>query len=198
MKTILAALLIGTIANGLSACTDHGDVAARNEADAGTSDTVGDGVDVGTSRFASGPDFRLPFTTRIPADMTADTVDTGEGWVVRIRAAFDGEPMNAAALHVGVLPDATNTPDARAWARALAAGVARGGRQAVPDPDWADTRYDLTGERLGMVAVDRHAGRWFYVLVAYPPALSDRMAPRVDLILDRWRWRDDGRPLRAP
>lgn len=181
----------------LSACSNgDGGHAARPDTKQATIHIEGNPEHLTLQRFTPDASFPLPFETYVPADMTADTVDTGRGAVVRIRAAFGDRPVNAAALHIAALPPDTDAAEAELWASALADGVARDELYQEREPAWGRAMHRLEGERAGFVALDTHAGRWFYVLAAYPPEYADGMGPRIEAILDEWRWLDTGEPLR--
>lgn len=196
METVIVRYATIILIAALTACSDNGP-AERPETREGEIRVEGQAQPMTFNRFRPGEAFALPFETYVPADMTAATADSGQGAVVVIRAAFDSTPVDAAAIHIATLPAGTRQADALATARALAAGVARGEAVRAEPPAWARALHRLEGDRLGFVALGEHAGRWFYVLVAYPPEYADGMAPRVDAILAAWRWRDDGSPLRA-
>lgn len=196
METVIARFIAIALATALVACSDGGPT-ERHATREGEIHIEGRTQAMTFHRFRPGEAFALPFETYVPADMAAATADSGQGAVVVIRAAFDGTPVDAAAIHIATLPAGTRQADALATARALAAGVARGGAVRAEPPAWARALHRLEGDRLGYVALGEHAGRWFYVLAAYPPEYADGMAPRVDAILAAWRWRDDGTPLRG-
>ena len=191
-----ATTFAATVLAALAACSDAGPK-ERPETREGEIRVEGQTQPMTFHRFRPGEAFALPFETYVPADMTAATADSGQGAVVVIRAAFDGTPVDAAAIHIATLPEDTRQADALATVRALAAGVARGESVRAEPPAWARALHRLEGDRLGFVALGEHADRWFYVLVAYPPEYADGMAPRVDAMLEAWRWRDDGTPLRG-
>lgn len=181
-----AVLLLALVA---SACS-QGD-APRPDSKESTILIEGQTERITLERFRPADSFPLRFETYIPADMTADTVDTGRGEVVRIRAAFGGEPVSGAAVHIATLPPGTDAAEAGMWASSLADGVARDELYQEDDPAWGHAIHRLEGERAGFVALDEHEGTWFYVLAAYPPEYGDGMPPRIEVILDEWRWTDE-------
>lgn len=58
-----------------------------------------------------------------------------------------------------------------------------------------DSRGTLREPLAGWVALGRHAGRWFHLVVQYPASLEEWFVPRADRILDAWRWTDRDAPL---
>jgi hypothetical protein len=133
--------------------------------------------------------FPVGFGTVVPADMTVDFVSTGQGDAVRFEAAFAGIRRPDAALSFTVLPQGTDTADARRRVTAVAAGLGARPRE-LADGDWAMERYGLQGDTVGFLALGEHRAHWFYFLAQYPPEFGDGMGPRIDLILRRWRWAD--------
>lgn len=140
--------------------------------------------------------FPLAFSTFVPGDIETDFISTGESDVIRFEAAFAGIPREDAALLFIVPLVTADAAATRQWVAevALEQGAVR---QSAPNLPWAVEEYRLQGEMVGFIALGEHAGRWFYFQASYPPEFAEGMGPRLDLIFRRWRWGDDGTPLRG-
>lgn len=136
------------------------------------------------------PDFALPFDTRVPEGMGVETVTMGERDVARFTL---GEPPARSTLIVTALASRRKTvADARGVAREFAEAMGTV-TEADAAPAWALVGFQAegVGGRTGTVWLGRHGRRFFTVATDLAPGAADGMAPRVDFILDRWRWLDD-------
>ncbi len=131
--------------------------------------------------------FPLQFSTYVPADMTVSVSEVGAS--LELIAAFGGVRSERARVEISVLSESARPEEVvedLAWTF--------GGLEAPARHAWAEREYVFVGNYLGWLALAEHEGRWFYILVRYPPEYADGMAPRVALVLEQWRWRD-GEPL---
>lgn len=144
--------------------------------------------------FRAPEGFPLGFSTYVPGDVDADVLSSGEGDAVRFTARFGGVPNEAALLSVHFPTEERSADDAQRRVREIAAS--HGAPERVSDGafSWALEEYRFqTRDRVGRVALGRHAGRYFEVIVAYPPEMGDGFAPRAHRILGEWRWEDGSR-----
>jgi hypothetical protein len=147
--------------------------------------------------FRSPLGYPLGFSTVVPEDMVVEFVSSGEGDAVRIEAAFGGVRRSDVLLSFVTLPEGTDVADARQAAGEIArmnGGTEETDRARFP---WADMVFRLGQETAGFIALGEHRDRWFYFLASYPPEFGDGMGPRIDLILRRWTWADDGTGLQG-
>jgi hypothetical protein len=145
--------------------------------------------------FRSPLAFPLGFETVIPADMGVDLASSGEADVVRFVAAFGGERRPDVSLTFAVLPAGVEAEEARSNIAALARMLGATER-TEQIPPWATRAYDAVADTAAFLTLGQHRDHWFYLLARYPVEYGDGMAPRIDLILRRWVWLDDGTPLR--
>lgn len=162
----------------------------------GTPDTIP------LQRYESDPGAPLPFTTYLPAGIREDTVIGGREYAVK----FVSEQDPRAWVHVFVHPPEQTEGGAREDIRAVAESYGVPGVGEVEPSQrypWTAAEYrfrsrgTVTPPLAGSVALGRHAGRFFHVIVQYPVEFGDGFLPRARLILDEWRWRDTGQPLAA-
>ena len=180
----------------------------RPDDDTALADTIfieGEPVPVALERFDH-PE--LPFTTAFPEGDFRKTVErTGDAVSVRFSANFGGTP----SPHVYATFLFPEAPDFAALREAVEDTLAaRGWRLTDQDrPEaalacpWAEAGYtyeDPTADELttGYACLARHAGRPFALLTHLPVVYTEGLGPRLDLLLERFRWRDDGTPLREP
>lgn len=140
----------------------------------------------------------LPFTTYYPQDMIAETTMRGKDKVVHFIANSGGKRNNKAALHVFFFRQGVTQK--AAYAAMRTAVTSRGIRNPRPlvkrQFPWSLREYSLTGrERGGWIGLGSHKGRYFYTLLEYPIEYEEGLWPRVEQILEEWRWRDTGRGL---
>jgi hypothetical protein len=140
--------------------------------------------------------FPLGFRTVVPADMRVQYASSGEGDAVRFEAAFGGVHRPEALLSFTVLPEGLESEEARGRVQEIAAAMGAV-RAESAGPPWALDSYRLAGEHAGFLALGEHREFWFYFLASYPPEFGDGLSPRIDLILRRWFWADDGTRLGA-
>lgn len=140
-------------------------------------------------------DFPIPFSTYVPEDMVAQASSSGEGESIRFIANFGGQLIEDAFMNAFFFPAGTTESEAIERAREVAGATSADPQRAASFP-WALEVYELGGaDRFGSVAVGEHAGRYFYLITSYPPEFGDGMGPRLDRILEEWRWGDTGAPL---
>lgn len=153
--------------------------------------------------FETPAEFPLQFSTYLPAGIsarpfTAD-LDTAS---VRFSARFTPDTDPNVYMHLLVYPPdeplieleemvlsfiESREPLDREYAR-------------IDPPAWAEDAWSFrygSGDRryVGSIAFGEHAGRPFSIIVHYPPEYGDGFPPRVRLILDQWRWENDGTML---
>lgn len=168
-------------------------------------------------RLVRSPDgFPLPFSTYVPDDMDAefDAIETGH--IANFPARFGGVRNDRARMTFHVYPAGTPPERARTDLAAYLSGLypddtpltrdAAYERATPVEPAsryaWAqdESRYHVPGGAPGLVISGRagsaeHAGHVFYFLIEFPAEYGDGMGPRVEAILDEWRWADTGGPL---
>jgi hypothetical protein len=160
--------------------------------------------------------FPLPFSTYVPEDMDAefDAIETGH--IVNFPARFGGQRTDRARLTIHAYPPGTSVDQAQTELAAYLSGLfpddtplTRGAQyeQATPvEPasryPWAteESRYRVPGDQPGTVLTGRagvssHGNRVFFFIIEYPAEFADGMGPRVEAILDEWRWEDTGEAL---
>ena len=133
--------------------------------------------------------FPLPFTTRLPADLEAESLASGEGDAIRFTIA--GLPETV--LNVFVPADASMTARAAAdYAAALGATA-----PLANPPVWSRASFSAFTDDAYFVTVHftHHADRPVFVSTRYPGDAADGMAPRFGYVIDRIRWSDTGRLL---
>jgi len=157
--------------------------------------------------------FTLHFTTYVPEDMETEFSEEVEGGVVHFRAAFGGVRTERARLTVQIHPEGTIVEQAQQQLAAYLSGlypddtpVQRDAQYeaAVPvEPadryPWArdESRFRVPAEMPNMILVGRaglgtHGERVFHYIIEYPQEFAEGMEPRVQVILDEWRWTDTG------
>ena len=198
------ALLVGTFLF-LAACGREGDApAARQTPPATRSATIqveGETDTVTVQSYESPPDAPLAFSTSLPAGMRPEAVaETGSA------VKFISEADPRAWVHVFIHPPEQPEDQAREDVRAVAESYGVPGVGEVEPSErypWAiaEFRFRSRGTTAptlaGSVALGRHAGRFFHIIVQYPVEFGDGFVPRAQRILDEWRWRDTGEPLTA-
>lgn len=141
--------------------------------------------------------FQPYFYTYAPQDMTSEQVSSDEGTGWRFNARFGGVENPEAFVLVFFYPETTTAESARSTID----GVLRGRTRATEAPGsrrypWAEQEYLYRGTTrggqplVGSVALGRHAGRFFHVVVEYPAEFGDGFGPRAHRILSEWRWAD--------
>lgn len=145
------------------------------------------------------------FSTYLPPELQAQPAPgakaVAEG--VRFTARFGGVAMPQAYLELLPLPAGTTGAQAQvALKRAAPNSVLRhrGGRAEMRFA-WAEAERDIAlrspggGRITGVAALARHGTRWVRVVLQHPPEMAGGLQPRADLVLEHWRWADDGRGL---
>jgi hypothetical protein len=141
--------------------------------------------------------FPLPFYTYHPEDIVAGTVTAGEvGQTVRFTANMGGVLNDDAFVELYVLPEGMSEEDARVLVRENAQDIGST-RQADENRfSWSlEEHLFESPEFLGMYALGSHGGRFFQIMIAYPPEYGDGFGPRAQLILNEWHWADTGAAL---
>jgi hypothetical protein len=150
--------------------------------------------------------FDVPFSTYLPRGLNVDFNSRGDSAAVRFTAAFGGRPVRNAYMHILMYPPGTTRLVARGDAMAFLRGGApwRNEGQPADPPPWALEAYTYayTGDggayHVGRVVLGRHGSRYFHVVTHYPAEYGDGLGPRLNRILEHWRWEDTGRMLTAP
>jgi hypothetical protein len=140
----------------------------------------------------------LPFTAYYPQDMIAETATSKKGTVVRFIANSGGKRNDKAALHIFFFRQGVTQKDAYATMRAAVTsqGIRNPRPLVKPQFPWSLREYSLSAqERGGLAALGSHKGRYFTILLKYPIEYEEGLWPRVEQILEEWRWRDTGRGL---
>lgn len=146
---------------------------------------MGEAMTLRLYRSPSG--FALPFSTYVPADVQPEAARSEDGDAMRFVSAFGGTRDERAQLRLVVLP--AGSDGERAWQLARAAAERRGGTPLErPQYPWAHASYRLQGEADGFLSLGEHAGRWFYLVMEYPPDYAEGFTPRALVILREWRW----------
>ncbi len=142
-------------------------------------------------RLVTFDDVPLPFSTYVPAEWSDDAASSGEGTAVR----FETGPPGARGVLTVFVPSEPNRGGIEEIARSVAESTGDA-RPLEPREPWARSAYAFQGDgETGQVRVGEHAGVPFYVVERYPYEMGDGFAPRAALVLDRWRWADDGAGL---
>jgi hypothetical protein len=139
----------------------------------------------------------VPFTTYVPDDMAIRSAprETGDRFVAR--AVFGGQVEPRAFVEVRFLPE-------HASEQAAAESLVAWAPDERPNPLEGGTRFHWSvrerwirrGERdaavEGIAALGRHGARWFVIHVEYPIDYGEGLLPRVERVLEEWRWEDTG------
>jgi hypothetical protein len=168
--------------------------------------------EVSTARLLHATELDPPFSTYVPAGIAAAAEAAGDSGAVRFSAAFTGEADPNAYMHVRLYPVGTNLLSAREVVAGFlrsrqpqddpVAGTDVDAAQRLDPPAWGleAHRFDYAGEGgrhyVGRITLAQHGPRFFHVLVHYPAEYGDGLSPRLDYILEHWRWEDTGEPLR--
>lgn len=134
--------------------------------------------------------FPLFFSTYIPADMQTETIRSDKGTTIRVMANFGGTLNEDACLTIFAFPPDATGEEARKMAEETAQSVSNVSEEDTRYP-WAETVYSLQGDRLGFLALAQKNDSWFYLLSVYPPEYGDGMGPRINQIVQKWRWEDN-------
>lgn len=139
-------------------------------------------------------EFPLSFSTYIPIDMKVARMREEGGLVLRIMAAFGGRPNKEAQLTIGAFARGIQSNTVHTRVLKKARSIASLSEDPARYP-WAQTVYSLQGDRSGFLALAEKNSRWFYLLASYPPEYADGMGPRINKVIEQWRWQDNGKPL---
>lgn len=165
--------------------------------------------EVRLSLFRTPEGFTLPFSAYVPAGFAPEVLETDSGGAVRFVSELGGVRNERALLHLLIHPAGTPAgevvPAARAYAASRGIPVSQGEGDDEPDApprfDWSLVEYPFDDESTppdetwGVIAVGRHADRFFHVLLRYPPEYADGFPARAGMILETLRWEDTGRGL---
>jgi len=185
-------------APAMDAAEDPG--APAPEAKTGTIAVAGGTAELAFERFDAPPSFPLQFATYVPEDMIVETLKAGKADGVRVISNIGGRRKESAYLWAMFHPPGT----AEARAREAYAGLVakRGNPAEVPERArrfaWAlaehEFQYEPTGGeiRVGRLALGRRGDRFFHLIIEYPADLAGEFVPRVNRILEDWRWKDGG------
>ena len=142
----------------------------------------------------------VPFTTYVPEDMAVRSAprETGDRFVAR--AVFGGQVEPRAFVEARILPPG-------ATREAALDSLARWAPDVRASPLENDKRYPWSlaerwtdrgsgaGAVEGVAALGRHGKRYFVIRIEYPPEYGEGLLPRVELVLEEWRWEDTGEGL---
>jgi len=139
----------------------------------------------------------VPFTTYVPDDMAIRSAprETGDRFVAR--AVFGGQVEPRAFVEARFLPEHASEQAAAeslaAWAPNERPSPLEGGKRF----EWSvRERWIRRGEGdaaiEGIAALGRHGARWFVIHVEYPIDYGEGLLPRVERVLEEWRWEDTG------
>lgn len=173
------------------------------EAKTSTIAVAGGTAEISFKRFDAPAGFPLQFTTYVPEDMIVETLRAGKADGVRVVVNFGGKRNENAYLWALFHPPGTDEAKARETYQGV---VARHGEPAeLPERQrrfaWAlaehEFQYQPTqGEtRIGRLALGRRGDRFFHLVIEYPEDLAAEFVPRVNRILEDWRWKDGGRRI---
>lgn len=225
MNKTLSLLLLLVIGCGEKAATDdrseratHPDSATSPVEHAGTTrpdprppeaktDTIqieGMPEEIALRLVESPPGFEPAFHTYVPEDMSDNQTSSGEGTGWRFNARFAGNENPEAFMLVFFYPENTSDDAAGKVIDSILVGRTPVQRDAGTSRRyaWSEREYSFSGtsesgQRIaGSVALGRHNGRLFHVLVEYPVEYGDGFGPRVYRVLSEWRWAD-GSSLRS-
>ncbi len=183
----------------LSVRPDSGEVIAAPARKPGLLRTATREVPVTLVRF---DDPALPFVTYLPEGQVAPTVaQTAAGTEVSFVPVIRGRRVEGAIATI-TFPLAPTTVEALRAATFGTDGVATQQHWQVSDAGvspclWAEegrlVRFD--GTRTGFVCVAEYQGTAFRLTVEAPPALTEALGSRLDVLLDELRWRLTGAGL---
>lgn len=155
--------------------------------------------------YSSPPEFALPFSTYVPEGMAGSHIVSDSGDAVSFTARGSGGERHDAFVHTFVSPPWTTEDAAREVVRGVAERYRVPGDRTELEPirrhPWAMVEYRIRSRGLpgrpltGWVALGRHNERWFHIIAQYPEASSAFYEPRVQQLLEEWRWADSGRGL---
>lgn len=185
--------------SAMTAAEDPG--APAPEAKTGTIAVAGGTAEISFKRFDAPAGFPLQFATYVPEDMIVETTTAAGGRdAVRVVANFGGTRDDNAFLWALFQPPGTDEATARRAAQEAAS--ARGAAEALPERarrfPWSIAEYEFryqpaTGRtHAGRIALGHRGERFFHVVIEYPEELAGEFVPRVNRILEDWRWKSGG------
>lgn len=143
-----------------------------------------------------------PFTTFAPESTFAVTAtETEHGFDVRFVYQYAGTPVDE-VYAAFVFPRSVNVDsvyrDLTSPDGLLATRDWRPSDAGVTPCLWAEQGFayrDPQQNATGIVCIGQHRDRPFYLVTHYPVEYGDGFPPRVDVLLDAFRWKATGRPL---
>ena len=147
-----------------------------------------------------------PFTTYLPSGMKVEFAVNDTAPSVRFVAAFAGQVNADAFLQVRFYAPGSAELVARNAVEVYLRGRDPRDESVVRSGGWPwtidawDFQYGAGPRQsgyMGTIGIARHANRFFHVLAHYPADYGDGLGPRIQRILQEWRWEDDGSPLVA-
>ena len=136
--------------------------------------------------------FPVNFSTYVPEDWETHVVSTPGGMASQIQADVQ------AGIDIFFPYDQSDVMGTWAANRDAVDGTVRV-MEDGPDgmlPEWAEAGYVwYSGGMMGTSYVVEHDGTVFFLGDRMPVESGDGMAPRVHLVLDEWRWLEDGSSL---
>lgn len=143
----------------------------------------------------------VPFTTFVPADeFEVETGRDSSGAFSRFTARFGGVHNPDAYVHFG-FPEAATLYGLRADLLGPGGRLDRERWQdqaGAPPCLWAAESVvfqSADAASTGQLCIGEHVGRPFYMLAHYPAEYGDGFGPRLNVLLDEFRWRGTGEPL---
>jgi hypothetical protein len=139
----------------------------------------------------------VPFTTYVPEDMAVRSAprETGDRFVAR--AMFGGQVEPRAFLEARFLrpgaPAREASDSLAVWAPDVKAPPIDYGKR-FPwslEERWLGRGSGETAVE-GIAALGRHGDRYFVIRIEYPPEYGEGLLPRVERVLEEWRWEDTG------
>jgi hypothetical protein len=142
----------------------------------------------------------VPFTTYVPDDMAIRSAPRELGDRFVARAVFGGQVEPRAFVEARFLPERTSESVAldslAAWAPyERPSPLESGKRFAWSVRERWIRRGEGDGAVEGIAALGRHSRRWFVIHVEYPIDYGEGLLPRVERVLEEWRWEDNGGSL---
>jgi hypothetical protein len=146
--------------------------------------------------YEAPPDFPVRFSTYVPVDMAAERWRSPPSDAVAFVAMFGGQRNEAAAVRMIVHREGATEHEVVEILTELARdlGTELNESSDAPRFDWSIREFRNVADPAradaaqGIMAVGQRAGRYFTVAFHYPAEYGDGFAPRVNQILQEWRW----------
>lgn len=155
-----------------------------------------------TSQLVTAPGgFARPFSTYVPQGIES-AVNAPS--TARFTAAFAGNRNPDAFMEVFVYPSGAMRPAAEDILADVMSrrNVAEHETSATGRPSWAldATAFNYVGSDstafTGSVTVGQQGATYLHIVRHYPAEYGDGLPPRLQTILEQWRWEDTGEMLR--